>query len=97
MDDVLPFVMGAITLCIPIVAILTHHQRKMAEIIHSRHQAAPELLAQIEYLRREVGELRQVVYQHVIATDGQSALQPDFRPGQVGAETPQPRLGTYPQ
>ena len=45
---------------IPIIAILTHHQRKMAELIHKNHQ--PELLPavteEINRLRSELQNMR---------------------------------------
>ena len=51
---------------IPIVAILTAHQRKMAEIVHSRKQTNS---GDIEALRREVYELKQLIHQQAIAVD----------------------------
>jgi hypothetical protein len=56
-------------LMIPIVAILTYHQRKMAEVIHAHRQPSPPS-PEIEALRREVLELKQVVHQQTIAIDG---------------------------
>lgn len=52
----------------PIVAILTAHQRKMAQIIHEnqRNQLPnPETQA----LREEIRELRSLVHQQAIAMD----------------------------
>lgn len=52
---------------IPIVAILTHHQRKMAELMrHRAPQAAPDELAE---MRREMQELKQLVAQQTIQMD----------------------------
>ena len=50
---------------IPIIAILTHHQRQMAEIVHRRGPQPADL----ELLRREVQELKQLVHQQAIAMD----------------------------
>ncbi|QYK55208.1 MAG: hypothetical protein KF733_09350 [Fimbriimonadaceae bacterium] len=52
---------------IPIVAILTSHQRKMAEIIHKNHGQSndSDLLA----LREEVRALRDAVNRQAIALD----------------------------
>lgn len=50
---------------IPIVAILTSHQRKMAQIIHGNHR---ENVAN-EALQQEIQQLRQVVYQQSIEMD----------------------------
>src|SRR5687768_6650921 len=64
---------GTLALCIPIlifmipiVAILTSHQRKMAEIVHSRKQTDS---SDIDALRREVYELKQLIHQQAIAVD----------------------------
>lgn len=67
-------------LMIPIVAILTSHQRKMAEIIHGRGQSAPQGTSasnpEIAALRAEVYELKQMVQSQLIAMDSlQSARQ----------------------
>lgn len=58
---------------IPIVAILTKHQQKMAEILHSRPQVPNE---EILALRREVADLRQLVHQQAIALDGRPPAVP---------------------
>jgi hypothetical protein len=57
---------------IPIIAILTSHQRKMAEIIHAQPQVPT---AEINALRQEVAELRQLVNQQAIALDGRQPIQ----------------------
>lgn len=48
---------------IPIIAIVTHHQRKMAEIIHGAHrdpnnQALQQMYGELQQTRAEVAELR---------------------------------------
>lgn len=65
---------GTIALLIPIIifmiliiAILTAHQRKMAEIVHSQKNAGQP--GEIEALRREIYELKQLVHQQAIAMD----------------------------
>jgi hypothetical protein len=50
---------------IPIVKILTRHQQQMATILRS--QAPSE---ELEQIRRELAELRSLVYQQTIALDG---------------------------
>jgi hypothetical protein len=55
-------------LLIPIVAILTHHQRKMAEIVH-RHGATPAVMAEVERLREEVAHMRNLLNEQTIAVD----------------------------
>lgn len=58
----IPFV----AMLIPIVVILTNHQRKMAEIIHQRN---PVVGGEVESLRQEIGELRALVSRHAIMID----------------------------
>lgn len=53
---------------IPIVAILTYHQRKMAEIVH-RNGATPAVLEEIHALRGEVREMKMLVHQQAIVLD----------------------------
>lgn len=74
-EDVAPFLIPIVIFMIPIVAILTHHQRKMAELLHgSRQNTLPN--PEIEMLRREVQELKQVVHQQTIAIDNIRQLPP---------------------
>ncbi len=55
-------------LMIPITAILTYHQRKMAEIVHGKG-ATPAVINDLENLRREVHEMRHLLHQQTIALD----------------------------
>lgn len=54
-------------LMIPIVAILTMHQRKMAEMMRQRHQQ--ESPHEIAAIKHELQELRQLVNQQAIQMD----------------------------
>jgi predicted PurR-regulated permease PerM len=65
---------------VPMVAILTSHQRKMAELIHSNKGAQAE--ADIAQLRREVQELKQLIHQQAIAMDNLVAIQSRSTAGQ---------------
>ena len=61
-------VIGTIaTFSVPIVWILTSHQRKMAEIIHRTHQN--QTLSNNDLLANEMRELKQLVYQQSITID----------------------------
>lgn len=55
-----------LALMIPIVAILTSHQRRMAEFMH-RPELAPN--AELESLRREVSDLKELVHQQTLALE----------------------------
>jgi hypothetical protein len=57
-----------IALMIPIVAILVSHQQKMAQIIHgANRQQVPN--PEVDSLKREVQELKQLIHQQTIALD----------------------------
>ena len=68
MEGVIGVLIGfGLVVVLPIVAILTQHQRKMAEILHSRQQQEgnPEIAA----LRHEIRELKELIHQQAIALD----------------------------
>ena len=74
--------LAAITLVfgIPIIAILTHHQRKMAELIHGGQRNQQD-----NNLASEIMALRQALAQQSIAIDN---LQSDIRQLQASAAAP---------
>jgi hypothetical protein len=61
-----------IALLIPIVAILSAHQQKMARIIHENRNSGQDV--EVQRLRSEVEQLKQLVHQQTIALDNLSAL-----------------------
>ena len=73
LGDSLPEMFAVIAVfSIPIVAILSNHQRKMAQLINERHQQQavnPQIAAELGQLRAEVARLRDVVNQQVLASD----------------------------
>lgn len=57
---------------IPIVAILTNHQQKMAKLIHggqNENNMNAALLNELQAMRTEVAQLREVVNQQALAVD----------------------------
>lgn len=74
MENVLPFAIPIIIFMIPIIAILTHHQRKMAELMHG-NRVNGNSNGELEALRREVQELKEVVHQQTLAIDNISRYQ----------------------
>lgn len=77
MEDILiPLFLGGITMMIPIVAILTHHQRKMAELVNRDKGGDPRLLDEVLRLREEVEALRRQQYETAIALDDLKGNQP---------------------
>ena len=67
---------------IPIIAILTAHQRKMAELIHGQNrgnQADPMVQRQLDMMQSQIGELRGMMQELIITSDG-PALQTQVPP-----------------
>ena len=56
---------------LPVIAVLTNHQQKMAAIIHGQNRANNNgaQAEEMQALRREVGELKQLVHQQTIICD----------------------------
>ncbi|MFZ4508399.1 MAG: hypothetical protein ACOYON_11960 [Fimbriimonas sp.] len=65
-------------LAIPIVAILTQHQRKMAEIMQGKKPTEDFAFgnrdAEVQALRQELYELKQLIHQQSIAIDNIASL-----------------------
>jgi hypothetical protein len=76
----LPMVIVGFALMIPIIAILTGHQRKMAELYRQDRVPVvdPRLAAENESLKRELADIKALVYQQAIAID-------DLKPKASGA------------
>jgi hypothetical protein len=75
-DDVLPFLVGALIFMIPIIGILTNHQRKMALIMRGQDEEGRKLQTPgVDQLRHEVAELRQMLAQQAIAIDNIAGTQ----------------------
>ena len=67
-------ILSAFGICV--TAVLTFHQRKMAEIIHaSGAQQDASLAAELHALRAEVAVLRDTVNGHTLAIDSTPVLQ----------------------
>ena len=73
-DNILPLAIPIIIFMIPIVAILTSHQQKMAQILHA-NRGMLESNRDIEMLRAEVGELKAMMQQQTIAIDNLQLAQ----------------------
>ncbi|AIE87722.1 hypothetical protein [Fimbriimonas ginsengisoli] len=68
---------------IPIVAILTSHQQKMARIIH---EARPQTdSTEISALRQEVRELKELIHTQMLALDAAQS-RPPARPVDAGMQ-----------
>jgi hypothetical protein len=84
-EDLVP--LAAITLIfgIPIVAILTAHQRKMAELLNRPPQGQAMNNPEVSQLRYEVSELKQRMDQQTIILD-------DLRSHLISAKPPEEPL-----
>ncbi|MCU0315128.1 MAG: hypothetical protein MUC92_00900 [Fimbriimonadaceae bacterium] len=69
-----------VALCIPIVAILTAHQRRMAEIIHANNAHNVAENSELQALRYEIAQLRELVTSQALAVE---QLRSEQRIGQA--------------
>ncbi len=74
LEALIPLVAVAFVFGIPIVAILTSHQRKMAELMRDQ-QGGPALLQELQVLRYESAQLRDKVNQMQIQMDTMQLAQ----------------------
>jgi uncharacterized protein YlxW (UPF0749 family) len=58
LDSIIPLISVMMVFGIPLAAILTHHQRKMAELIHGNNQKHAES-QEVSQLQEEVRQLRE--------------------------------------
>jgi hypothetical protein len=76
-EEMIPIVAILMVFGIPIIALLTHHQRKMAELIHSRGQDLnPVVMDEVQRLRAEVQQMRRELHETTIALDDVRKLAP---------------------
>jgi hypothetical protein len=72
-DDIVPGIIGfGLVVVVPVTAMLLHHQRKMAELIHRRGQAEPVLLEKLDQIHAEVRDLRGRVNEQTLMLDDHS-------------------------
>ncbi|MBX3114995.1 MAG: hypothetical protein KF836_10560 [Fimbriimonadaceae bacterium] len=73
MGELIPIVAIMMVFGIPIAAILTTHQRKMAELIHGKQAEAqqinPAVMHELQTLRGEVSRLRDQVNSQTLALE----------------------------
>ena len=92
-DDVAPFILGALVFMIPIVAILTNHQRKMAELLHGQNRGQqPMTQATDPMLLNELARMRELIAQQSIAIDTLAKSQKDLEQRLTQSEGLQQRL-----
>lgn len=72
-ENIAPLAIPIVIFMIPIIAILTSHQQRMAKILHESGQHGNN--AEINALRGEVQQLRELVHQQAIQVDNLIQLQ----------------------
>lgn len=77
-----------LALMIPIVAILVSHQQKMAQIIHGSGGGV-DARNQIEALRGEIAQLKQLVHQQAIQMDNLLSARRGSSSSEIGARIEQ--------
>lgn len=93
-DDIFPFLIGALIFMIPIIAILTQHQRKMALIMRGRdEQGRAVKTPDVDQVREEMNELRQLIHQQSIALDNMASQQAEILASLKGQGELQQRVG----
>ncbi len=75
-ETIIPLVSCALLFGIPIIAILTSHQRKMAEILRQNPQNDLNQQRQFEYLQVQINELKALVQDNIIRNDTMRAMPP---------------------
>ncbi len=86
-EDVMGIGVAVLAMMIPIVAILTHHQQKMTSIINGS-----QFRNEVESLRAEVQQLRDLVHHQAIQIDQLKGLQQGSQAAQAGEPTLQSRV-----
>lgn len=79
----LPFMIPILALMIPIVAILTAHQRHMAQILHQNRDSG--LNPEIQRLSEEIQSLKELVHQQAIALDAATSRTYTSTSGEVNS------------
>lgn len=77
-EMILAMVLGGMALLTPVIALVTYHQRKMAEIVHKGREGdgLKTVVAEVVRLREEVKSLRQETNANTIALDDLGAIRP---------------------
>lgn len=86
-EDIMGIGVAVLAMMIPIVAILTHHQQKMTAIINGS-----QFRNEVEALRAEVQQLRDLVSHQATQLDRLNGLQAGSEPVQPAEPTLQSRL-----
>ncbi len=89
-EILIPFGIGVI---VPVVWILTHHQRKMTELMHGSAAKKIEENKRLEQIEHEMSEIKQLLQQQVIQQDDMRSLTnrvAEIEPMKTGVGTTDP-------
>jgi CHASE3 domain sensor protein len=80
-DESIPLFAILVVFGIPIIAILTNHQRKMAEIIHRNQPQLmdPTTQNQLNHMQNQISEMRAMMQEHIINNDRTSTSSVEQR------------------
>jgi effector-binding domain-containing protein len=80
-EDMIPIFAILVVFGIPIIAILTTHQRKMTELIHRNNPQTvdPMVQQQLANMEHQISDLRSMMQEHIINND-RSTLSPPPTP-----------------
>lgn len=81
LGSILPFMIPILALMIPIVAILTAHQRHMAQILHQNRDSG--VGQEVQRLSDEIQALKELVHQQALALDSATSRLYPSTPDEV--------------
>ena len=73
--DTIWAIIPCMALSIPIIALMQHHQQKMAEIIHGRRHKEV-IQGELDQMRAELNQLRNMVSTQALALEGLASRKP---------------------
>jgi hypothetical protein len=81
----IPAILGVLTgiglvVVLPTIALLLHHQRKMAELMHRQTSQQGASTDQFSRLEGEIVQLRQLLMESIIMLDGRPGLNRPAEP-----------------
>lgn len=74
-EEIVPVVGMVLIFGLPIIAVLTSHQRKMTELMRGGNQNVDiGVQRQLEVMQAQINDLRGMIQEHIIKTDQTSSL-----------------------
>lgn len=73
-EEIVPVVGMVLIFGLPIIAVLTSHQRKMTEIMRGSNQNDFGVQRQLEVMQAQINDLRGMIQEHIIKNDQTASL-----------------------